>query len=1127
LTPATPTPSRGRNLPAAFGPGDLVGERYRIVRLIAEGGMGEVYEAEDLALHGHVALKTIHPEIAEDAQALERFRREIHVARRVTHPNVCRIYDLGTHRVAGAGEGAAPAEVLFLTMELLLGETLSQRIARAGRLGTEEALPIVVQIVAGLEAAHSAGVIHRDFKSANVVLVKDSREGVRAVITDFGLARATVSDRSLMSISDSGAVVGTPAYMAPEQVKGQPLTPAADIYALGVVLYEMTTGLRPFDGGSAISVAVKRLSEDPKPPRAHVPELDPVWNAVILRCLERQPAARCASARGVAEALAGRARRSGSLSLATATLLAAWRRAVRSPRLHGARSSTGAVLLALAAAALAGYGWWRGKAASSGGAGPTVAAAVLRPSVAVLALRNSSGRDDASWLSTALAEMLTADLAAGGKLRAVPGEEVARITRDIGLASLGDPAALAKLRQNLGADFVVEGEYTSPAAGLVRVDLRLLEARTGVLAASAGASGVETQVFDLVSRAAKPLRERLGLGDVEPARALEVAASLPSDPAATSFYSEGLARLRLSDARGARRLLEQAVAAEPGHPLPHAALAEALLAMGYEAEARGEAEQASASAGRLSLPDRLVMEARLARIEGDWDRSIERYRALFDASPDELDHGLGLAEAQTSAGRAREALVTIERLRALPEALSEDPRIDLAEARARQELSDVRRQQALAATAAGKARARGARLLLARARLLEAGARETLGDREAAAAAVEEARGLYEAAGDRAGMALAVHRMALALDARGDKAGARRLFERSLAINREIGNRAAVARDLLNLGTVLFETGKVEEAHRLYEEALATFRQLGAKYLVASALNDIGARLHTSGDLAGAQKHYQEALAAFSGIGERSGVATTLTNLAELLFVRGELKQAQEMHEESLAINREIGDKAGQAYDLYRLGELHRARGDLRVAQGRYEEALKLQRELGDDVAAAQTRLGLALLAEAQERPAEAESLAREAEEVLRAGGSADLAALAQIALVGSLLAQGRRDEARKASAPAEEAAGKSENQHVKLAAAAMTARLRAASGAPRDVAAALRALDSVRAEAVRAGFVKEQLEASLELGELEIRSGRAAAGRARLRTLAREAQAKGLGLVARRAERALGAGAR
>jgi hypothetical protein len=127
----------------------------------------------------------------------------------------------------------------------------------------------------------------------------------------------------------------------------------------------------------------------------------------------------------------------------------------------------------------------------------------------------------------------------------------------------------------------------------------------------------------------------------------------------------------------------------------------------------------------------------------------------------------------------------------------------------------------------------------------------------------------------------------------------------------------------------------------------------------------------------------------------------------------------------------------------------------------------------------------------------------------------------------GLLETQGRRDEARKASAPAEEAAGKSEKQHVKLAAAAMTARLRAASGAPRDVAAALRALDSVRAEAVRAGFVKEQLEASLELGELEIRSGRAAAGRARLRTLAREAQAKGLGLVARRAERALGAGAR
>ena len=185
-------------------------------------------------------------------------------------------------------------------MELLNGETLADRLQRDGRLTTDEALPLARQMAAGLTAAHRAGVVHRDFKSLNVMLVKPaSPDGeLRAVITDFGLAkRNSEDDRSSLSVSlnDAGEISGTPAYMAPEQVEGGAVTPATDVYAMGVVLFEMVTGARPFVADTPLKTAVKRLQEPAPSPRIHVPDLDERWEAAILRCLARQPADRFAS----------------------------------------------------------------------------------------------------------------------------------------------------------------------------------------------------------------------------------------------------------------------------------------------------------------------------------------------------------------------------------------------------------------------------------------------------------------------------------------------------------------------------------------------------------------------------------------------------------------------------------------------------------------------------------------------------------------------------------------------------------------------------------------------------------------------------------------------------------------
>ena len=323
-----------------LAPGAVLATRFRIVRFIGHGGMGDVYEAEDLELGERVALKTVRPEVAHLTGAIDRFRREIHLSRKVTHPNVCRIFDVFRHRpepspppggsAAGeptavdgplaAGPGRPSAEITFFSMELLPGETLEQRLCGGGRMTPEEALPIVRQVAAGLTAAHRVGVIHRDFKPGNVMLCGGGAGGSgggggeqgatpagaaaepRAVITDFGLARTFGEGENL---TVRGDILGTPSYMAPEQVTGGEVTAATDIYSLGCVLYEMVTGAPPFVGTNSYSTAFKRVQEDPRPPHQHVPGLDPAWDAAILRCLERAPADRFAQASDVTAAIAG------------------------------------------------------------------------------------------------------------------------------------------------------------------------------------------------------------------------------------------------------------------------------------------------------------------------------------------------------------------------------------------------------------------------------------------------------------------------------------------------------------------------------------------------------------------------------------------------------------------------------------------------------------------------------------------------------------------------------------------------------------------------------------------------------------------------------------------------------
>jgi hypothetical protein len=278
---------------ARYVPGTTLADRYRIVSPLGKGGMGEVYRAEDLRLGQTVALKFLPRSLAQTEEARERFTREVRLARQVSHPNVCRVFDIG--EISETTDAGKSITHTFLTMEFVDGEDLASLMRRIGRLPPDKAVEIARQLCAGLAAAHEHGIIHRDLKPANIML--DGRGRVR--ITDFGLAGLAAE------IGGAEACAGTPAYMSPEQFAGGEVTPESDLYSLGLVLYEIFTGKRLFDASSSEEMARQRDKSAPTHPSQIVKDIDPLVERVILRCLEKDPTKRPATALQVTAALPG------------------------------------------------------------------------------------------------------------------------------------------------------------------------------------------------------------------------------------------------------------------------------------------------------------------------------------------------------------------------------------------------------------------------------------------------------------------------------------------------------------------------------------------------------------------------------------------------------------------------------------------------------------------------------------------------------------------------------------------------------------------------------------------------------------------------------------------------------
>ena len=1098
--------------PWTLAPGAFVADRYRIVQRIARGGMGEVYEAEDKTLQARVALKVIRPETAENPQAEARFKREVQLAREVSHPNVCRLHDVGLHK-------SEEKEVLFLTMELLNGSSLRDHLVHNGPLPLPDVLSIAEQMAAALDAAHTAGIIHRDFKSANVVLstAGTADEFGRVVVTDFGLARSFSGEQDLQSISDSGAVLGTPAYMAPEQVEGQQVTTAADIYAFGIVLYEIITGVRPFDGGSPFSVAARRLTEAPSPPSRHRPNLAPAWEEVILRCLARDPEDRYQTAGEAVQAIREGDHsedeteffdRGGSTTPARPALAVAdyvsWFKRRR-------LALTGAAMLAITALTI-------GIALLD--REPGGEELMTRPAIAVLKLDNLTGDSDIDWVATAFSELLITEMGSTGELRTFGGHEIARIMRDIGDGEGGSSDQLiARLHQQLGADMVIAGSFSlvgSHDDGLLRVDLRLVDATNGSVLEEGGATGTPRQLFELLERAGQPLRLAAGIGMISPTDALAIRSSWPTDEVTARCFADGLEAMRRSDFRVARRRFERAAEIDPEHPLIHALLARSLFKLGYKELAQQSILIAQNNSARLPLAMRRAIDATSAEIDDDLNGAITIYRDLFDAHPDDLEVGLQLLFTQIDISDTLAAEATLDRLRTAQGPASRDPRLDIAAMEIERRKGNLERALAHVEAAITSAQAADSKSILASARLRAAETLHQQGRIDEAAQQLTEAQRLFNILDDERGQGESLEAAAQLAHQRGDLATANRLQNRALEIYESMPDAQGAARVQHNLGVLAIDRGDLEEAEALFSQALGLYREIGAFANAAASELDIGVTLHLAGRLEPAEERYRSALDLYSRASDTAGTAMALTNIGEILYLRGDLDGSRQLHEEALALNTEIGDPSATAYDTFRLGMVFAAAGDLVVARSRLETAIPIQEKLGDGFAAALTRLALAEVEVAEGHLSEAEGLARHSEEVFRVEGAPDLEGMAKATLANIMLAGGRIQEAQTHARLAMEAAASSGDQLLEFSAAIASLRVQGLTDG--DVEGAVSSLEKVAEQARKDGYLQIALEARLALADVFCVSGEMAGAKALLDSIVREGREHGLGQIERRA---------
>lgn len=1080
---------------------------YRIVERIGTGGMGVVYRADDTRLGRPAALKFLGSTLEGDPDACKRFEREARAASALNHPNICTIYGVDEF------EGCP-----FLAMELLKGQTLSD-VIKGGALPIPRVIDLATQILSALDAAHAEGVVHRDLKPANIFLTDKGR----VKILDFGLAKrtplASLSSGHATTLSGApavlttvGMIVGTVSYMSPEQIRSEDVDSRSDLFSFGAVLYEMSTGQKAFPGKLPVLVLDAILNRSPAPAAESNPQIPAAFAAIISKALERDRARRYQSA---AEALQDlRAFQQGSAP-----------ELVRRPAYRWSRTLkwllSGAVaVIVLGAVAIRLWMMHNGSPSLFATKQASVTQPIARRAIAVLGFENLAGRPDQAWLSTAFSETLSTELAAGGRLRVVSGEDVVRVKKDLSLGQ-GEAyslATLAKIRQNLDVDYVVTGSYLESGSapdGELRLDARLQDARTGELIASLPETGTESRLIELLSLTGADLRSKLGIGDVAGAEVTRVAAIIPKNSNAARLYSEGLVKLRELDPGGARSLLFQAVAVEPDHPLIHAALAEVWGQLGYDDKAQSEAREAASLAGQLPQSEQLWVEGRFREATHEWDKATDVYRTLVGLYPDNIEYGLRLAAVETNAGRQNDALSTIAALRKLAPPASSDPRIDLAEADADEISSDFKHESVVAARALEEARNRGARLLAARAQYAQAWAALNMGEMPAAVKFAEQARDVYVAAGDRNGEANLLRTLGTVHLMQGDLNAALKFYEDSLRLAYQVGNRYSEAAALNQIATTLERQGKHDEALDRYQKALSIVREVGNKSAEATAVNNIANIFWAKGDLTQARDSYEQAVTIARQLADKGREAGSTVNIAHILFQEGDLIGAQQQLNKAVLLATAIGERDILAEAANASGDIFLAQANLAAAEGKFKEAMSLREAQGDQLGRDETRISKAELLLAYEDRAAAEKLLYAALDSLRKIHAPEDEIAASGVLARTLLQEGKQQDAINVIDVVRPRALRIQNRYVRANFLVEAARVDARAG---RTAAANAMLNSVLEIANQAHFVATQLKARLAIGEIEHNRNEREKAEATLAAVHRDAQTTGFLLIARQA---------
>jgi tetratricopeptide (TPR) repeat protein/predicted Ser/Thr protein kinase len=897
----------------ALQPGHVLGGRYEILELLGQGGMGAVYKARDREVDRLVALKVIRPELAGHPDVLRRFKQELILARQVTHKNVIRIFDLGE------AEGAK-----FISMEYIDGRDLKSIHAERGKLQPEEAAEIIEQVCLALDAAHAEGVIHRDLKPQNIMVDKHGR----VVVMDFGIARS----KELSGLTQTGDLVGTPEYMSPEQAKGEEIDSRSDLFSLGIILYELLTGISPYEATTPVVALLKRTQERAVPPDKLDPAIPEFMNDIVVRCLEIDPQRRYASAQEILQDLEAR---HGPRRGITTLHMPRFRMVEEFPTKWIA---PGLALIMLLTIGLV----FRGKIFAPGSkpAQPAI-------SLAILPFRNASGDPKLDWLGTSLAEMLSTDVGQSSHLRMVSSDRLHQILHDLQISpdSTLDPNTLRRLAEFSSAETVVWGQYAR-FGDQIRIDAKLQDLKYDRTAALKAEAPNEKAVPEAVDRLAEAIRQNLTLSPaiVKELQTQSFKSSSKSLPA-LRYYNEGLQLLRQGRYLEAQKQLQASIQQDPEFALAYSRLAQADANLGYDNEAEQAARKAVDLSEALPPQEKYRIVASHAGIMKDYPKAIEAYENLAKASPGDSDVQFALGSLYEETGafqKAREHYAAV--LKADPqsvEALWKMGCVEIEGDNPQGSLDYLNRGLTLSIELENDEK---------KALILQAigNAYQLMNKPEEALRNFQESLAIQRRLGQKRGVAASLNGMAQVYSLLGKPDAALASFNETLKVEQEMGAKKEAGNTLIDLANFYEDRGQHDQALKMYKESLEIQRDAGDETNQALCLNNIGNCHFSKGDYEDALTYYQQALQLREKLKVPNEIAETVHNLAETNVKLGQYDQALSQYLRALDLHRSAGDKRTAAIDSYGLGTLYGHQGRYGAALNSEQEALKTFRELQD-----------------------------------------------------------------------------------------------------------------------------------------------------------------------------------